>query len=166
MVNERHAYYGSHEIDRSNHDVCPKRSGRALVGHMLQENERAVVDDGINARELAKQCYQNCHDQRFPERGIQQVSTLFRNSGFDGLNFCGGILRTRDPRQKIVCLGFPAFLHQPPRAFGNEQQREKETHRRNAGGREHPPPVRRASSREQVIHAVGQQNASDNRQLF
>ncbi len=52
--------------------------------HVLQEDNRAVIDDGVDAGELAEQGDQDGHDQRFSECGIQQISALFGDGGTDG----------------------------------------------------------------------------------
>jgi hypothetical protein len=44
---------------------------------MLQEDERAVVDDGIDAGELAEEGDRYGNEQRLPKGRIQQVSAFF-----------------------------------------------------------------------------------------
>ena len=61
--------------------------------HVLQKNDRAVVDDGVDAGELTEQGDDDGNDQRFSERGIQQVSALLRNGGTNRAHFFGGDLR-------------------------------------------------------------------------
>ena len=45
--------------------------------HMFQENEGAVIDDGVDAGELAEEGDQDGDNQCFSECGIQQISALF-----------------------------------------------------------------------------------------
>src|SRR3984893_14821418 len=65
------------KIDRSNNDVSPQRRDRSLMRYMFQENNRAVIDDGVNAGELTEERDQDGHDQCFSECGIQQIPALF-----------------------------------------------------------------------------------------
>src|ERR1700687_5989727 len=127
-VNQKHSYYGSYKIDRSDDDICPQGSAGGLMRYMLQENDRTVIDDGVDAGELAEEGDHNGNDQRLPKRWIQQVSTLFRNGGADVCDFLGGGLRAHDLRKKVLRFLLAAFLHQPARALGNEKERQQETH--------------------------------------
>src|SRR5882672_7595690 len=99
--------------------------------HMLEKDNRAVIDDGVDARELAEEGNQYGNRQRLPKRRIQQVSALFRNRGTDVFNFSRGSLRTHDLREKAFRFLFSAFLHQPAWTLGNEKQRQQEKYGRN-----------------------------------
>src|SRR4029077_232199 len=139
---------GGAEIDRSNNDVSPQGRDGSLMGYMFQENNRAVIDDGVYAGELTEESDQDGHDQGFSECGIQQIPALFGDGGPDRLNLSRGRLRADNLRQKLFRFLLSAFLHQPPRAFRNEKQRQEERNRENGRRGEHPSSVCRSRATE------------------
>src|SRR4051794_16325421 len=95
--------------------------------HVLQKDQRPVINDGVDAGKLAEEADQNCHDQWFSEIGLQQVSTLFGNGMPDILDFLVRRLRTHHLRKEVFSLGLSSLLYQPARTFGNEQERNQKT---------------------------------------
>src|SRR5207249_9915247 len=132
-VDQRHAEDGCDEIDRADDDVGPKRAAGGLVRNMLQKDNRAVVNDGIDSGELAEQGDDDGNDQRFSERGIQQVSALLRNGGTNRAHFFGGDLRAANLRKETLRLAVLAFLDQLAGTFRKKQQRQQKKDRGDGG---------------------------------
>src|SRR5580704_5675940 len=132
---------------------------------MLQKNQGAVINDGVDTGELAEQANQYGDQKRPAESWIEDVPTLLCNGGADGTDLGLCRIRAIDTGKELLRLSLAAILHQPARAFRNKQQRQQKKHGWYCGGSEHPTPVRRASSREAVVHAVRQQDPADDRQL-
>ena len=101
----------------------------------------------------------------FRKAGSRTFPLSSATADADGSDFGVSDIPAIDAGQEVLGLSLAAILHQPARAFRNKQQRQQEKYRGHRGRGEHPAPVRRASSGETIIHAVGQQNARDDRQL-
>ncbi len=132
------------------------------------EDGRRIVDDGIDAREVNQDRKPEAHDHGAPYTGPQQVAPvapLRRKAGGDlghGKFRRGAAAAPLHDGEGFVTS---SLHHQEARRFRGAQQQDEEHHRGDHAGDEHPAPVVGPEIAQQIVDAVRDQDAGDDRHL-